>query len=129
MLGQYPTSNEQADEAKRQIEALDTQAKPVWIAQQAVMFLTGHYFVTDMAEPVAEYVGRSWTKELAGFPGWAIEAAFTWWISRHNPDRRKKPQAGDISARAKIEAAVIITGRKQVEFFERYGNNPPAFLK
>lgn len=129
LRGQYPKSHEEAEHAKRLIEQFDTKADQRWIAQRAVKFLAGHYFVAEMAEPVAEQIGRDWTMELSGLPDWAIEAAFSWWISRHNPKRAKKPLPGDISERAHIEAAMISTGRKQVEFFERYGNNPPAFLK
>ena len=65
---------------------------------------------------------------MEGLPGWAIEAACSWWLSRHNPSRRKKPLPGDISERAHLEARIITAGRKQVEWYEKYVDDPPAFI-
>jgi len=65
----------------------------------------------------------------AGFPARAIEAAFSWWVGRANRKRGKKPFPGDIGERAQIEAGIIAMGRKQVAVYERYGENPPDFLK
>lgn len=127
LRGQYPTSRDEAEATKNAIRELDTPADPRWLAQRVVTLLT-HYFITDAHPAALESIAMDWTHELGGYPDWAIEAACKWWLSRHNPKRRYKPMPGDISERAQVEAAIINTGRKQVEFYERYGENPPAFL-
>lgn len=129
LRGCYPKSRAEAEQARRDILSLETKAEHSWIAQRAVTFLAANYFVAEMAEPVSMQLARDWTRELAGYPQWAIEAACNWWISKQNPNRRCKPVPGDISERAALEASILTMGRKQVQFYERYGDNPPEFLR
>lgn len=129
LLGRYPKSREEAEAARQAIVNLDTKAASPWIAQRAVTFLAAHYFVAEMAEAVAVQIGRDWKRELSDYPQWAIEAAFNWWISSRNDQRGKRPLPGDIAERAALEASILTMGRKQVDFYEKYGDNPPAFLR
>lgn len=129
LRGQYPASRSEADQAKAIVQKYEVAADPRWVAQRVVKFLAGHYFVVEMADQVAEQLGVDWVRELQGLPDWAIEAAFAWWISRHNPKREKKPLPGDISARALIEAAPMEVAKTQIRLFARHGNNPPGFVR
>ncbi|MBA86120.1 MAG: hypothetical protein CML69_15510 [Rhodobacteraceae bacterium] len=127
LRGRYPTSPEQAKAVLSAVEQLDTRPGKDWIAQRIVTLLT-HYFVADVHPAAMREVAKDWQAELEGLPGWAIEAACSWWLSRHNPSRRKKPLPGDISERAHLEARIITAGRKQVEWYEKYVDDPPAFI-
>lgn len=125
----YPKSRDEADRTASAIKLLEGAADAQWIGQRAAKFLAAHYFVPDAHDAVLEAIGRDWSTELKGYPEWAVDAAFDWWMSRHNPKRRNKPLPGDISERAQVESAVLTMGRKMVGYFERYGANPPAFLR
>ena len=81
-----------------------------------------------MAEPTAQSMGEDWTRELAGYPDWAIENALGWWISRDNKRRGKKPLPGDISEAAHRAAALLIAAKTQIAMYEKYGDNPPSFV-
>ena len=65
---------------------------------------------------------EDWHEELSGYPGWAIQKAARWWMGQDNPERRKKPLAGDISARAKLEMGVVKLAESAVRRFERGGS-------
>lgn len=59
-------------------------------------------------------------------PAWAIQKACRWWMSADNEDRRKKPIAGDIAARAKIEMGAVKLATSALGRFERGGVLPEA---
>lgn len=128
MRGQYPANNDEYEATMAAVARLGIPASERWIGQRVVVLLT-HYFVANSHPDALEAVANDWIRELRGYPEWAIDAACEWWLSRHNSKRHKKPLPGDISARAHIEAAIVSAARSQCQYFERYGNNPPAFLK
>ena len=74
---------------------------------------------------VAAQVGAIWQDELAEYPLWALHNATRWWLSRHNPDRRKKPLPGDISARCEVEMMLVRIAQRKVDQFDLNGP-PPA---
>ena len=113
---------------KAAAERLGVPASERLIAQRVVVLLT-HYFVANAHPDAIEAVANDWIRELRGYPGWAIDAGCEWWMSRCNAKRRQKPLPGDISARAHIETEMVSVARSQCQYFERYGNNPPAFIK
>lgn len=129
MSGRYPSSPEEAEEARKLVARYDVPADAAWIAQRVYRFLAAHYFVPDMAEATAETLATDWIRELNGYPDWAIEDALQWWISRANKKRAKKPVPGDISERAQFAAAMMIAAKRQLEFYDQYKDRPPAFLR
>ena len=74
---------------------------------------------------VAAQVGAIWQDELAGYPLWALHNATRWWLSRHNPDRRKKPLPGDISARCEVEMMLVRIAQRKVDQFDKFGAPKP----
>ncbi|MDO6458872.1 hypothetical protein Q4494_17455 [Celeribacter halophilus] len=110
------------------LEQIGTPANKKWIAQRVAVLLA-HYFIVDGHPAVMEAVAADWIRELEGYPEWAIEAACEWWLSRYNPKCHQKPLPGAISSRAHIDSAMISAAKSLCQFFERYGNNPPAFLR
>lgn len=128
LLGHYPTSAEEVHALSAVLDRLEVPAEPEWIAQRVVTLLT-HYFVVEVHPAAMKSVAKDWIRELKGLPEWAVENACAWWLSRANSKRAKKPMPGDISERAHREIGIITVGRKQIEFFEQYGDTPPAFLR
>ena len=63
-------------------------------------------------------VAEDWHEELRDYPAWAILKASRWWMSSDNPERRKKPLAGDISARAKKVMAPVAVAEHALRRFE-----------
>lgn len=61
-----------------------------------------HYYRPDLSLEEEDLVLEDWTDDLAGFPTWAIAAAFTTW-RRANPQRRPSP--GGIRALCMAETA------------------------
>ena len=107
---------------------LGKPADPVFVSTWVITLLH-HYYVGELPEVAQDGIARHWLIELAEYPDWAIDAACTWWVSRNNPKRNKKPLPGDISARAHEEMAPIRTAKLQVERYAKFGDNPPEFLK
>lgn len=128
LLGRYPASREERDATISAVEKIAQAAQGKWIAQRVVILLD-HYFTTQSHPAAMEGVARDWIEELNTYPEWAIEAACRWWISRENPKRRQKPVPGCISAKAHEEMATIRIARRMVDFYDKYGNSPPAFLQ
>ena len=128
LRGQWIQSAEEAEKTRVALAKLSEVAEPSWVGQRVVTMLS-HYFVSDIHPAAQEAVARDWMVELARFPDWAIDAAVSWWLSRQNENRRKKPMPGDISERAHIEMAIVRIAQSKIEQFERYGDNPPTFMK
>lgn len=128
MLGRYPTSATEADEAERAAAKLDTKADPEWVAG-CVYTLLMEYYVKELPEHVAAMQAKRWFAELKSYPAWAIDAACIWWLSKNNPKRGKKPVPGDISARCDVEVAIIKLARTAADTYRKYGDNPPSWVK
>ncbi|SEN87406.1 hypothetical protein SAMN04489859_102031 [Paracoccus alcaliphilus] len=128
LRGRYPSSKTEADEARRAIQPLSQPADPLWIGQRVVTLLY-HYFAADIAPAAIEAMAEDWITELREYPAWAIEAACKAWLSKDNPKRGKKPMPGDISEGADKSAALITSARQMIKFYEKYGDQPPAYLK
>ena len=126
--GQWIQSAEEAEKTRAAVAKLSEGADPAWVGQRVVTLLS-HYFVNDIHPAAQEAVARDWMVELAMFPAWAIDAAASWWLSRQNGNRSKKPVPGDISKRAHLEMAMVRVAQSKIEQFEQYGDNPPAFMK
>lgn len=62
-------------------------------------------------------IAADWHEELREYPAWALQKACRWWMSADNKDRRKKPVAGDIAARARWEMGVVKVGQGAVRRF------------
>lgn len=110
------------------LPALSAPAHPQQIAKMVAVLLN-MYFVVDQRSEVFKGIASRWLAELEEFPEWAIDRAVAWWTSRHNPKRDRRPMPGDIAARAQREMGHITVAQQQVRFFEKYGDNPPEFVK
>jgi hypothetical protein len=128
LLGRYPSDKAEADRVKAMLPSLSAPAKPQQVAQMVAVLLN-MYFVVDQRSEVFKGIASRWLAELEDFPEWAIDRAVTWWIGRDNPKRDRRPMPGDIAARAKREMGHINAARQQIKFFEKYGDNPPDFVK
>lgn len=95
--------------------------EPVWCLARIAALLSP-YYEKDTPQAVREMEAEDWREELAQFPRWAIERAVRWWKSADNPDRRKRPLEGDISARCRIEMNGVPSAVKMLEL-RRSGSN------
>lgn len=91
------------------------------------MTMLRHYFVGSVQAETVEGIAEDWIAELAKYPPWAINQACRWWMSEENPDRRRKPLPGDISARARAEMSPVRHGeialrRFNPEYRVRWGS-------
>lgn len=83
-----------------------------------VLALLAPYYSNDVPQSLREIEAEDWLVELRQFPEWALVNAARWWKGGDNPDRRKRPLEGDISARCKREIGLISTGRMAVKWFD-----------
>ena len=65
------------------------------------------YYEKDTPQAIRNMEAEDWAAELGNHPQWAVERAVRWWKSEANPDRRKRPLEGDISARCKRETDAV----------------------
>ena len=72
-----------------------------------VAALLSQYYAADVPPSVVSIMAEDWKEELAPYPQWAITSAVRWWKSEANPDRKRRPLEGDISARAKHEMMLV----------------------
>ncbi len=72
-------------------------------------------------EPVDKIAATkiSYLYELKDHSGFAVFAAILWWNSRHNPQAKWLPKAGEISARCVIEAKILERARGRVRAFDK----------
>lgn len=61
---------------------------------------------------------QDWAAILDGLPQWSIDRAVRWWRGPDNDWRGRKPQPGDIAARARLEIGPFRVGQKAVERFD-----------
>ena len=72
-----------------------------------VAALLSQYYAADLPQSMVRIMADDWAEELAEYPEWAITKAVRWWKSEANPERKRKPLEGDISARAKREMSLV----------------------
>ena len=65
------------------------------------------YYEKDTPQAIRNMEAEDWAAELGNHPQWVVERAVRWWKSEANPDRRKRPLEGDISARCKRETDAV----------------------
>lgn len=125
LRNQPVTTSEEAKQVSLTIEVLSTPATRKWVAGRVATLLS-QYFASSVPTEVMAAVADDWQHELAEYPAWAISNACRWWMGAENPDRRKKPLPGDISARSRDEMETVRFARLHVERFEKHGYTPPA---
>ena len=128
LQGHWISSTVEADRTKLAIADLSHPPRSEWIARRVVTLLS-HYFDSEKNPDAIAEMAKDWVSELSEFPEWSIQAAARWWLSRHNKFHYRAPYPGDISDRADTEMAIVRTAKSKIKLFERYGDNPPAFLK
>lgn len=112
---QLPESIEEANAVADAVDYLSTPAPRKWIAGR-VLTLLSQYFAPNMDEGVTSGIADDWCAMLDRYPAWAIANACRWWMSRENPEKKRRPLPGDIQERAYVEmtqlrAAKITLGR------------------
>lgn len=122
LLTQPIRDNEQLAEIKSGLSSLTEAPRKQWMMARVVSLLS-QYYAADVSQGAVKMMAEDWAVELEDYPEWAIEKAVRWWKSAANPDRKKRPLEGDISARAKVEAGVISVGRLAVKRYEQ-GRTP-----
>lgn len=109
------------------VAALTAPVNPAWCMARVASLLSP-YYEKDTPQSVREMEAEDWLEQLAPFPQWAVDRAVRWWKGMENPDRRKRPMEGDISARCKVEMRGIGSLPKVLEFRAR-ASDPPAQAK
>lgn len=110
------------------IESLSKPAPRAWIQGEVAKTLV-HYFVGVIPENFAKSIGADYDHELAEFPAWAIVKARRWWLSNENEYRHRKPMPGDLSARCRVEVAVLRIASQRIERFDLTGSPLFSFEK
>lgn len=111
--------NATTDKLKTAASFLSEPAPQVWISARVAALLSP-YYEKDIPHGVRKMEADDWVTELHGYPQWAIERAVRWWKSSKNPDRRKRPMEGDISARVRFEMGPV----RAAETYARMGGVP-----
>lgn len=112
------------------IKKLCTPAPAKWVTGRIASLLSQYYIAelpanslnarkAEISADIMTSIADDWYSELKVFPAWSIAKAVRWWIGKDNPDRRKKPMAGDIAERAQKELGPIIVARTAVKIFDR----------
>ncbi len=102
-------------------QAIDINSVPIEEAQlkQCCLYLVAQYtYDNESADKIAA-TKVSYLYELKDLPAFAIFAAILWWNSRHNPQAGWMPKAGQISARAVIEAELLDRARMRIRMFDK----------
>jgi hypothetical protein len=97
-----PSELPEAAKVEATVAALCKPCNPTWCLAR-VAALLNPYYDKDTPNAVRKMEAEDWIEEVGPYPQWAIERAVRWWKSSENPDRRKKPLEGDISARCRVE--------------------------
>lgn len=99
-------STDTETKARNAVAMLSQQADGKWMMAQVIALLLP-YYEKDTAQSVRAIEAKKWAKELEGHPQWALERAFHWWGSKHNPKRMSRPVHGAISAQCEVEMAEV----------------------
>ena len=98
------------------INALTEAPRKPWVMARVAALLS-QYYAADVPPAVVKIMAEDWAVELEQWPEWAIEKAVRWWKSADNPDRKRRPLEGDISARAAHEFGVVKVAKLAVRRF------------
>ena len=101
--------------------AVDKFSKPApkkWITGRIAALLL-QYFQGEISERMMRVIAADWCHEMQEFPAWAIAKSVRWYISRINPDRRRKPLPGDISDIAQRELGPIFAAKDAIRRFDQ----------
>lgn len=118
LLQRQISGQTERDQIAAAVDAITVPASRAWIMARIASLLTG-YYAADVPASIVKMDAEDWADELGDNPEWAIQAAVRWWRSKANPDRRKRPQPGDIAARIKIEMGVVSVARLAIDRFDR----------
>lgn len=99
-------TDDQCDEVADALSVVNSQARPSWVMARVAALLS-QYYAADVPQAAVSMMAEDWLEELREYPEWAITKAVRWWKSEANPDRKKRPLEGDISARANFEMQVV----------------------
>ena len=102
-------------------DAVDKFSKPApkkWITGRIAALLL-QYFQGEISERMMRVIADDWCREMQEFPAWAIAKSVRWYISRINPDRRRKPLPGDISDIAQRELGPIFAAKDAIRRFDQ----------
>ena len=102
-------------------DAVDKFSKPApkkWITGRIAALLL-QYFQGETSERMMRVIADDWCHEMQEFPAWAIAKSVRWYISRINPDRRRKPLPGDISDIAQRELGPIFAAKSAIRRFDQ----------
>ena len=102
-------------------DAVDKFSKPApkkWITGRIAALLL-QYFQGEISERMMRVIADDWCREMQEFPAWAIAKSVRWYISRINPDRRRKPLPGDISDIAQRELGPIFAAKSAIRRFDQ----------
>lgn len=99
-------TDEQYNEISDALAAITEPAHPQWIMKR-VAGLLSQYYTVDVPAAAHSLIAEDWLEALSEYPQWAITRSVRWWKSDANPERRKRPLEGDISAHCKKELEVL----------------------
>lgn len=117
LMAQGVPDMEAQSQIEGQVTALRAPADRHWTSG-CVATLLSHYFVAHMPEGAMRAAADVWLSELRAYPAWSIESAARWWVSRENPDRKRKPLPGDISDIAHRKLAPVRIAEIALKRFE-----------
>lgn len=92
--------------AQHTVDRMKAPASDKWLAARVSTMLL-QYYASDIPAAAMEAVAGDWLHELRGKPAWAVLIAVRWWMGEDNPQRRKRPMPGDISAKATESMRII----------------------
>lgn len=118
LLRRHIAGASEREEIALTLEAITVPAGRPWGLARIASLLTS-YYAADIPASIIQMDAEDWADELDGKPAWAIQAAVRWWRGEGNPDRRKRPQPGDIAARVTFEMGVVSVARLAIERFDR----------
>lgn len=100
------------------INILTERASREWLTGRVTALLTA-YFGASLPAGVLAVELADWLAELEAFPEWAVRDAIRWWRGSENEHRNRKPQPGDIAARAHREMEIVQLARDGIETYRR----------
>lgn len=114
---------EEAQAIARQCAMLRRPATSEWLRGR-IGTLLAQYFVSPLPPEMVRAISEDWLAVLGEPPEWAVTNACRWWIGPNNPERKRKPQAGDIAARVRFELGPVSMAEVKVAAFKESEARP-----